>query len=113
MKNYENMTREQIIKAMKDAHNGCPLFEGREKASLDELTEKVVTIEEVFKLSGDDGDYHAITFEEDKEHTYLTAGGLKKLCDEFGDCVIGVKVKIKPMMKTKNKRDFRPIEVIG
>lgn len=113
MRNYENMTREQIIKAMKDEHNGCPLFEGREKGSLDDLTEKVVTIENVFKLSGDDGDYHAITFVEDTEHTYLTSGGLKKLCDEFGGHVVGVKVKIKPMMKTKNKRDFRPIEVIG
>lgn len=113
--NYENMSREQIIKAMKDAHNGCPLFEGREKASsLDELTEKIVTIEDIFKLTGNNGDYYAITFVEDPNHTYLSGGGLTKLCNDFGEHVKGVKIKIKPMIKLKNSpNDFRPIEVIG
>jgi hypothetical protein len=111
--NIENMTKEQIVKAMKDRHNGCPLFDGREKGSLDDLTNSVVTIEDIFKLSGDDGDYHAITFVEDKEHTYLTAGGLKSMCDEFGEHVVGVKIEILPMIKTKANRTYRPIKVIG
>lgn len=111
---FENMTKEQILKAMKERHNGCPLFDGREKGSLDDLTDKEVTIEDFFKFTGDDGDYYAVTFKECPDVTFLSGGGLTSLLDEFGEHSIGVKIRFLEKVKTKRgNHDYRPINVVG
>lgn len=108
-----NMTREQLIEKMKEKFNGCPLFEDREKESLDILTDKPVTIDNIYRLTGNNGAYYAVTFKEDTTHVFLSGGGLTKLCDEFGEDVIGVNITILPKIKTQTNHDYRPITVNG
>ena len=105
-----SLTREELIKKLKEDFNGCPLFEGREKGDLKDLEGETVTVADYFPMS----DYHAVVFEEHDKKVYLSGGGLKKMLTEYGDeDVRGVKIKVLPMIKTSAKRDYRPIEVIG
>lgn len=100
----------EILQQMKEQFNGCPLFEDREKGSLDDIVDKELTIEDIYPLQ----DYHAIVFEELPDNFYLTGGALKDLCNEYApEFVKGRVIKIKPLVKTKKRRDFRPIEVIA
>ena len=104
------MDRKELEKMLKEDFNGCPLFEGRSKGDLNDLTGNVVTINEYFPLS----DYHAVVFEEEPDKVYLSGGALKKLLAEYeNEDLRGLRVKILPMVKTNSKRDFRPIEVLG
>lgn len=102
---------EQVMLAkMKEQFNGCPLFVDREKGSLDDIVDKELTIEDIFQLN----DYHAIVFEELPDNFYLTGGALKDLCNEYEpQFVIGRRIIIKPLVKTKKKREFRPIEIVA
>lgn len=104
------MNKKELEKQLKESFNGCPLFEGREKGDLSELTGREVTIKEYFPLS----DYHAVVFEEEPEKVYLSGGGLKKLLTQYEtEDLSGLRIKLLPMIKTNSKRDYRPIEVIG
>lgn len=106
----QKQMQQDMLKKMQEQFNGCPLFADREKGSLDDITDKELTIEDIYPLQ----DYHAIVFEELPDNFYLTGGALKDLCNEYEpEFVIGRLIKIKPLVKTKKRRDFRPIEVIG
>lgn len=101
---------EGIIAKMKEDYNGCPLFEDREKGQLDDLTGKKLTIEDIYPMN----DYHAIVFEEDATHVYLTGGALKDLCNEYEKkYVVGRTIEIGELVKTKKGRQFRPIKIIA
>lgn len=98
------------IAQMKSDYNGCPLFEDREKGSLDDLTGKEMTIKDLFPLN----DYHCVVFEEDDAHFYLTGGALKDLCNNYPPkFVIGRVIELQPMVKTRRKKEFRPLKVIA
>lgn len=100
----------EIIQKMKEEFNGCPLFEGREKGSLDDITDKELTIDDIYPLN----DYHCIIFSEIPDLFFLTGGALKDLCNNYEpQFVVGRVIKIKPLVKTKSRRDFRPIEIIA
>lgn len=103
------MNKQEILKKMQERFNGCPLFEGREKAKFDQLEDQTVTVEAYFKLS----DYYAVIFEECPDAVFLSGGAMTELFDDFGDNAIGVRVTILPMIKTNSKRDFRPIRIEG
>lgn len=99
-----------VVEEMQDEFNGCPLFEDREKGSLDELTGMEVTIEDIFPLN----DYHCVVFSEIPEKFFLTGGALKDLCNNYEpQFVIGRTIIVQEMVKTKNKKDFRPIKVVS
>lgn len=101
---------QNILKQMQDQFNGCPLFVDREKGQLDDIVDKELTIEDIYPLQ----DYHCIVFSEIPDFFYLTGGALKDLCNEYDPkFVIGRVIKIKEKVKTKKRRDFRPIEVIA
>lgn len=99
------------LEEMKKRFNGCPLFDGREKGKLEELEGKAVKINDYYKLSGDEGAYYAFTVE-DNDKTFLSCGSITALLDEFGDDAIGVSIKIGEKVKTKSKRDYRPITIL-
>ena len=114
--------KENWLKKTKEQYNGCPLFNGREKGDMDELTGKVVTLKEAYPYKSNDGDYHAFTVEEMPDKVYLSGGALKNLLNEAkesGDvdflCEHGLQFKPLPMVEVKSQRGrtFRPIEVIG
>lgn len=99
----------KVLKQMQERFNGCPLFEGREKGSLDDLTGKELTIEEIYPLS----DYHCIVFEECPDYFFLTGGALKDLCNEYPpEEVRGTRIELQPLVKTRSRRDFRPIKIL-
>lgn len=103
------LTGESLQKAI-ERFNGCPLFEGREKGSLDAIADLKVTVEEIFPLN----DYHCVTFEELPDQFFLTGGALKELCNEFPpEQLRGTRLVVLNKVKTKTNRDYRPIRIIG
>lgn len=101
---------QSAIAQMQDEFNGCPLFNNREKGSLDELEGNQLHIEDLYPIQ----DYHCVVFEEIKDKFYLTGGALKDLCNNYApEFVVGRLIEIQPMVKTKSRRDFRPIKVLA
>lgn len=99
-----------ILQEMQKDFNGCPLFEGREKGSLADLENKELHIEDLYPLD----DYHCIVFEEIPDYYFLTGGALKELCNKYEPrFVIGRCIMVLPLVKTKSRRDFRPIRVLA
>lgn len=106
----EKKVMQDVLQQMKNDFNGCPLFEGREKGSLDDLTDKELHIEDIYPLE----DYHCVVFEEIPDYYFLTGGALKDMCNKYEKLfVVGRCISIQPMVKTKGRRDFRPIRVLG
>lgn len=98
-----------MLAKMQEQFNGCPLFEGREKGSLDDLENIELTIDQIYPLQ----DYHCIVFKEKPENFYLTGGALKDLCNDYEPrFVLGRVIIIQPMVTTKSRRNFRPIKVV-
>ena len=107
-----NEAREEILKALKEMNNGCPLMENREKGDFDELENETVTIDEAFPLDG----YYCVTLKEDSEHFYLTSMSVTKTIDfilSAGETPDGLTFKVLEKVKTKNKNTYRPIEIIS
>ena len=98
----------EIIKKMREMFNGCPLFEGRERGNLDELTGKEISIMEFFKL----WNYHAVVFNEYPDKVYLSCSSLDKLITEFADDCKNVKIKFLTPVKTADKHDYRPLNIV-
>lgn len=93
--NYNEKLNE-ILHQMQDEFNGCPLFEGREKGSLDDLEGRPVHIEDLFPLS----DFHCVVFEEIPDRYYLTGGALKDLCNRYEpEFVRGRYIEVQPKVK--------------
>ena len=107
-----NEAREEILKALKEMNNGCPLMENREKGDFDELENETVTIDEAFPLDG----YYCVTLKDDSEHFYLTSMSVTKAIDfilSAGETPEGLTFKVLEKVKTKNKNTYRPIEIIS
>lgn len=100
-----------ILAKMQERFNGCPLFIDREKGDLDNLVGQKVKIESYYELTGENGKYYAVAFVGDTENFYLSGGALTDLISEFGDDAKEVEILIQEKVKTKNRRDFRPIRV--
>lgn len=100
-----------ILSKMQERFNGCPLFIDREKGDLDDLVGQKVVIESYYELTGDNGKYYAIAFVGDDDKFYLSGGALTELLSEFGDDAKEVEILIMEKVKTKNRREYRPIRV--
>lgn len=111
---------QQAIAEMKNEFNGCPLFEGRDKGDLDNLTGIELRIADLYPLN----DYHCVIFDDLKEDDpahefvngkyFLTGGALKDLCNNYPpEFVVNRLIEIQPMVQTKSRNKFRPIKVLG
>ena len=114
MANENNVPTKQelnnILQEMQKDFNGCPLFDEREKGSLNDLEGRELHIADLYPLD----DYHCIIFEEIPDYYFLTGGALKDLCNKYDPkFVIGRCIRIEPMIKTKSRRAFRPIKVLA
>ena len=101
----------QILAKMQERFNGCPLFIDREKGDLDDLVGQKVKIESYYELTGENGKYYAVAFIGMEDKFFLSGGALTDLITEFGDDAKEVEILIQEKVKTKNRRDFRPIRV--
>ena len=104
------MKKETLAK-MKEQFNGCPLFVDREKGDLDELVGKKVFIENYYKLTGENGDYFAIAFKGIDDKFYLSGGALTELLTDYGYDEKEAEILILEKVKTKSRRDYRPIRI--
>lgn len=102
----------EILAKMKEQFNGCPLFIDREKGDLDELVGKKVVIESYYKLTGDNGEYFALAFKGYDDKFYLSGGAITELLSTYGDVAKEVEILIMEKIKTKSKREYRPIRII-
>ena len=120
MADFKNRFKE----AAKARANGCPLFDGRDKGEWDDLEDQVVTLERAYPLSGDNGTYYAVWFEEETDSFYLTPSILTSIiepaeqiaADEgvtLDEVIAGLQIKVGPEKKAKNGHKFRSMEVIG
>lgn len=102
------MTKKELLKKMQDFSNGCPLFEGREKCSLDDVAESELTIDDFYKIDT----YYCVTFREMPKNFFLSSSSLTNLLEEFGKECIGVVVKFEKTVKTSGGKTFRPLKVV-
>ena len=116
------MNKNEWLKKAMERYNGCPLFNGREKGDIDELTNEKVTLDATYRFSSKDGNYHAFTVVEQPDKVYMSGGALKELLNEAEEkgeiedlCSDGLVFIIKPLISVKSQsgRTFRPIEVVG
>jgi hypothetical protein len=116
--------RNEFIEAAKRKTSGCPLFEGREKGDLADMEGMELTLERAWPLTGDDGEYFAVWFEEAPEHFFLSSTALTAVINEgvtiaeregkdLDEIIAGVVIKVCEPRKTKNGRKYRPVEVVG
>ena len=117
--------KKRFFEAAKNRTNGCPLFENREKGEWDDLEDQTVTLQRAYPLTGEDGQYFAVWFEEDEDNFYLTPRILTDVLTdgqaiasqeavELDEVIAGLQIKVGPEKKTKNgKGKYRSMEVIG
>lgn len=100
-------------RAQKDGlTGGCPLVDGKEKLNLDAMEGQVVTIKEYGECRTDKGDIYAVVFDEFQGAYIWAPSAVSKLIDNYGDEVIGTRLKIGAKTKTKGGRDFRPFDIV-
>lgn len=104
--------KKDVLERMKEQFNGCPLFIDRDKGDLDELVGKKVEIETYYKLSGENGDYYAIAFKGYDDKFFLSGGAITELIRDYGDDAKDVEFLVMDKVKTKNRREYRPIRII-
>lgn len=110
--------------AAKARANGCPLFEGRDKGEWDDIEGETVTLQRAYPLSGDNGTYYAVWFEEEPDLFFLSPSLLTSIivpaeqiaADEgvtLDEVIAGLQIKVGPEKKANNGHKFRSMEVIG
>lgn len=107
------MKSEKLLKEMKDMCNGLTIAEGREKADVTVITGLEVTLEDWQKISDADGDYYAVIYKEFPNNFFFSGSKLTELIDKFGDECKELVLRHEERIKTKSKRDFTPVTVIG
>lgn len=103
--------KKDVLARMQEKFNGCPLFIDREKGDLDELVGKRVVIDSYYELTGENGKYYALAFKDIDDKFYLSGGAITDLISEFGDDAKEVEILIMEKVKTKNRREYRPIRI--
>lgn len=118
-----NNLHQRFLEAAKTRTAGCPLFEGRDKGDLEDIEGKVVTLDKVWPLTGDNGGYYAVHFKEEMEQFFLSCSSLTAIIDEgkniaqeegcsIDEVVSGLKIRIGTMKKAKNGHKYRTMEVV-
>lgn len=107
----------------KKAIASCPLIEGRTKASWDDVEGVELTIEDAYRMTGDDGDYYCLAVEDNDEEYYFSPSKLtealaavEKAAKEDGvelsEAVSGIVFVVDAPVKTKSGHQFRNAHII-
>ena len=107
--------------------NGCPFMNDREKGDFVDLECQTVTLEDAYKIHGEEGYYWAFTVEEEPELFYFANASLSLILNDAEDIAAddektiaqvlkGTKVYIGAKEKItsgKNKgKSFRPVDIV-
>ena len=104
--------------------NGCPLMEGRNKASLGDYEGTELVIEDAFKMSGDDGEYYCIICEDMPDEYFFSSSKLSEAIaaaeaaaaadgEDLTAAVAGLTFVVDGLKKTQNGRKFRPVRILA
>lgn len=107
------MSKEELLKAMKEMCNGMSIAEGREKADVTVLTGLKVTLDDWQKIKDKDNDYYAVTFKEFPNNFFFAGSKLTELINTFGEDCANLIIRHEERVRTKSNRDFTPITVVG
>lgn len=116
------------LKARLEARkNGCPFMNDREKGDFVDLECQTVTLEDAYKIHGEEGDFWAFTVEEESEMFYFSNASLAQILNDaesiaaedgqtIAQVLEGTKVYIGAKEKIasgKNKgKSFRPVDIV-
>ena len=103
---------------------GCPLFEGRTKGELDDLEGSVVTLEDAYRMTGEEEGsfYYVFTIDEESELFYMSCKSISQILEDaeaiaaesgitLREVIEGTTIKIGAKRKTKGGKSYRPIEI--
>lgn len=112
------------LKARQEEKNkGCPLFDEREKAELDDIAGDRVTLESAWPMKGKKGDYYVVVFNEAPDVYFFSCLALKNILDDaqemaleagvkLDDVIDGMTVEIGKKQRLDGGRDFRPVTIV-
>ena len=112
------------LKARQEEKNkGCPLFDEREKAELDDIAGDRVTLESAWPMKGKNGDYYVVVFNEAPDVYFFSCLALKNILDDaqemaleagvkLDDVIDGMTVEIGKKQRLDGGRDFRPVTIV-
>ena len=113
---------EKLRKRMEARKSGCEFMNEREKGDFIDLECQTLTLQDAYKLHGDEGDYWAFIVEEELDFYFANSSlaiilnDAEQIALEDGisirEVIAGTKIKIGAMEKGKKGRNFRPVELV-
>ena len=102
---------------------GCYFMSDREKGEFADLENGTYTLEDAYKIHGDDGDFWAFIIREETELFYFANNSLKMILEDAADiaeeegCSIkkildGNKIHVGTMQPGNKGRKFRPVDLV-
>lgn len=115
--------RERFRKAALAHQEGCPLFEGRELADLEQLEGEKVHLLDAFPMVNEKGHYYVVVFEEYEKLYFFSGKALTDILDEASEIaseealtiaqvISDTCVSIQAPVKTKSGNKFRPVTIV-
>lgn len=103
------MTKQKALE-MRKKYNALAELEGREGKTPPDFVGQELTIEKAIRVEN----YYAVCFYGLDETFMFSPTALTQIIDDCGeDDIQGIVIRIKEKKKTKNNRDFNPIDIIG
>lgn len=112
------------LKARQEARKGgCAFMSDRDKGEFVDLECQTVTLEDAYKIHGEDGEFWAFTVKEEPELFYFSNASLAQILNDaesiaaedeqtIAQVLEGTKVYIGAMERGKKGRSFRPVDIV-
>lgn len=115
--------KERFKKAVMTKQEGCPLFEGREKAEIEEIVGEKVHLEDAYPLEGEKGLYFCFTLTEYPDVFFFSCKAITNILKEaskiaseealsINQVIDGYCIIIQDKVKTKSGNRFYPVELL-
>ena len=116
--------KERFKKAAFRKQEGCPLFDGRESADLEQLEGEIVHLLDAYPMTGKKGNrYYVVTFEEYDKLFFFSSKALTDILDEadkiaseedipISQVIEDTAISIQAPVRTKDGNKFRPIDIV-
>lgn len=103
------MTKQKALELRKK-FNALAELEGRDGKKPQDFVNEELVIKSAVKIEN----YYAVCFFGKDDVFMFTPSALTQIIEDCGeDDIEGIVIKIKPQRRTKNNRDFNPIEIVG
>ena len=114
---------EKLKKRMEARKSGCEFMNEREKGDFINLECQTLTLQDAYKLHGDEGDFWAFIVEEETAFFYFANSSLAIILNDaeqialedgisIREVIAGTRIKIGAMERGKKGRNFRPVDLV-